>query len=148
MSDRHIPDDIKLRIQALVDNELPASEIRPTLELIRADTELQDEYVELLRIKRRIGPGPATRIPEAWVEQAEKSIRRRSGRIVGIILLVGSYVLLLGYALFTLFSRPGTPLIVAILISSSVLGFLFLLFNAIADRMRERRDDRYREVMR
>jgi hypothetical protein len=137
-----------LRVQALVDNELPADQIRDTLEMIRSDSSLQDEYAELLKLRRSVGPGPATRVPEAWVEQAERRIHRRTGRGIGVVLLVGSYAILLGYALFTLFASPKTPVIVAILISASVLGFLFLLSNAIMDRMRERRTDKYREVMR
>lgn len=141
-------DERILRVQALVDNELPAQDIRPTLEMIQSDKALQQEYAEMLQLRRSVGPGPSTRVPEAWVEKAEQSVRRKAGRSLGIMLLVGSYAILIGYALFTLFESPETPLIVAILISASVLGFLFLLANAIGDRLRERRTDKYREVIR
>lgn len=141
-------DERMLRVQSLVDNELPVEEIRPTLEMIRSDPSLQSEYVELLKLRRSLGPGPTTRVPDAWVEKAERSVSRTTGRGAGLVLLVGSYAVLLGYALFTLFSSPETPLIVAVLISASVLGFLFLLATAVRDRMRERKHDRYREVMR
>jgi hypothetical protein len=148
MEEPRTADDRILRVQALVDNELPAHDIRPTLEMIQADAELQQEYAEMLKLRWAVGPGPSTRVPEAWVAKAEQSVRRKAGRGLGVALLVGSYAILIGYALFTLFASPDTPVIVAILISASVLGFLFLLANAIGDRMRERKADKYREVIR
>ena len=58
------------------------------------------------------------------------------------------YCGLFGYALYTLIREPDVPIIVVVLIAGGVLGFVFLLGNAIADRVRESRNDRYREIIR
>jgi hypothetical protein len=140
--------DMELKIQALVDNELPADEIAPTLESIRHDPSLQREYGELLRLKRHLGPGPSSRISDEWLQKAQRKITRKISRGVGTILLIASYVALAGYALYTIVADPETPVLVSILIGSGVLGFVLLLSNAIMDRVRERKNDKYRGVIR
>jgi hypothetical protein len=142
------PNETTLKVQALVDNELPVEEIRPTLELVQADPNLQREYVELLRLKRRLGPGPSSLISDDWLERAERRVSRKLWRGVGLLFFVGSYVALAGYALYSVLASPSTPLLVSLLIGVGVVGFIFLLSSAIADRVRESKDDKYRGVMR
>ena len=140
-------DEIHLRIQALADNELPEEEIDAVLAEIQGSYEYRNEYADLLRMKRRIS-GTAVRAPEDWLARAEKRVSRRISRGTGLLLFVGSYVVLIGYALFTLFREPSVPLIVSVLIGSLVLGLIVLLVNAIADRVRESKTDKYRELIR
>jgi hypothetical protein len=98
-------------------------------------------------MKRRIS-GTAVHAPQDWLARAEKKISRRISRGAGLFLFLGSYVALLGYALFTFFREPSVPLIVSILVGSLVLGVVVLLANAIADRVRESKTDKYREIIR
>ena len=142
------PDDIHLRIQALADNELPESEIEPLLETIQGSYEYRAEYAALLRLRRRLGPGPAPDTDEEWLQKAERRISRRISRPTGTVLLVGSYVLLFAYALYALIREPGIPILVSVLVIAGVVGFVVLLVNAIADRVREGKSDRYRGVIR
>lgn len=141
-------DDIRVKIQALVDNELPESEIEPTMDAIQGSYEYRQKYVDLLKLRKQLGPGPAVRVSEDWLAKAERRISRKIGRGVGTILFIGSYVLLLGYAIFTMFGDPGVPLMVSVLTTASIVGFVVLLGNAIADRVRESRTDKYRGVIR
>lgn len=142
------PNEMLLKVQALVDNELPVEEIRPTLEMIQTDPSLQLEYVEMLRLKRRLGPGPSSRVADPWLEKAERRVSRRLWRGAGLVSFIGSYVALAGYALYSVVASPSTPLLVSVLIGTGVLGFGFLLSGAIADRVRESKDDKYRGVVR
>ena len=141
-------DEIRFKIQALADNELPEEEIEPTLDLIQGSYEYRREYAELLRLKRHLNAQPIPPVTEEWIERAERRISRRISRGTGTVLFVGSYLVLLGYAIFTMFRDPEVPLIVAVLVSAVVLGAGVLLGSAIADRVRERKTDKYREIIR
>ncbi|MFP4113108.1 MAG: hypothetical protein ACOC2Y_04700 [Spirochaetota bacterium] len=147
-ADETRPDEIRMKIQALVDNELPESEIEPTIEAIQGSYEYRTEYAELLRLKKRLGSGPAPRPSEDWLEKAERRISRRVSSGLGTLLFIGSYVVLLAYAIYTLFRDPEVPLIVSVLTVTGVVGFVVLLGNAIADRVRESRTDKYRGIIR
>lgn len=142
------PDEIALKIQALADNELPEQEIDAVLDAIQGSYEYRQEYADLLKLRRRLGTGPAPRVSEDWLARAERRISRRVSRGVGTLLFTGSYLVLLGYALFTLFRDPSVPLMVAVLVTAGVGGAVVLLTSAIADRVRERKTDKYREIIR
>lgn len=141
-------EEIRVRIQALVDNELRESEIEPLLEEIQGSYAYRAEYAELLKLRRRLGAGVVPPVSSDWVARAQRRISRRLSQTIGATLLVGSYVALLGYALVTLFAEPDVPRPVAILVALGVAGVVALLANAIADRIRERKTDRYREIIR
>ena len=141
-------DEIRFKIQALADNELPEEEIEPTLDLIQGSYEYRREYAELLRLKRQLNDQPIPPVTEEWIEQAQHRISRRISRGAGTVLLLGSYLVLLGYAIFTMFADPGVPLIVAVLVAAVVLGAAVLLVSAIRDRVHERKTDKYREIIR
>lgn len=141
-------DDIRIRIQALVDNELPEGEIEAVLAEIEGSYEYRTEYAELLKLRRKLGPGPSQRVSDEWVERAEARVTRRIGRGLGMVLFLGSYLVLLGYAIYTILREPDVPLIVAVLILGVVAGFVVLLATAIGDRVRERKTDRYRGIIR
>ena len=140
--------EIRIKLQALVDNELPASEIDEVLEEIQGSYEYRAEYAQLLKLRRELRAGIAEPTSQEWLARAERRIMRRVSRGVGTALLLGSYAILFGYALFTLFGDPEVPVIVSVLVAAGTLGFTVLLVNAIGDRVRERKTDRYRGIIR
>lgn len=135
-------DDLRLKIQALADSELPPQEIHAILTVIQGNYELRTEYAELLRLNARIHQAREPGSPEP-------SPPRRYGLAFGAGLAVfgGSYAVLLGYALYSLIVR-GTPLAIIASVSGIIGGILLLLAGAIRDRRRERKTDRYDEVIR
>ena len=141
-------EEIQLKIQALADNELPEGEIGPVLEAVQGSYEYREEYAELLRLKKRlsgvVGKGPGS----DWVLAAERSISRKLFRGIGTVFFIGSYLALVGVAIVTLFQDSEVPIYVSILVGVAILGLVVLLGNAIADRVRESRTDKYRGVMR
>jgi len=143
-----MPSDVRMKIQALADNELPEQEIDAVLQAIRDSSELRHEYAGLLRLRRRVGTGVPPAPSDEWIQEAQRRIARRVSGGIGNLLFIGSYVVLLAYAIYTMFRDPEVPLMVSVLILSGVVGFVVLLGNAIADRMRERKTDRYRGIMR
>lgn len=141
-------EEIQLKIQALADNELPEEKIGPVLDAVQGSYEYREEYAELLRLKKRlsgvVGKGPGS----DWVLAAERSITRKLFRGIGTVFFIGSYLALLGVAVITLFQDSDVPIYVSILVGVGILGLVVLLGNAIADRARESRTDRYRGVIR
>lgn len=146
--DSNAPEEIQLRIQALADNELPEEEIAPVLEAIQGSYEYREQYAELLKLKRKLA-GVAVSDPGSdWVARAERRIGRRLFRGTGTLLFVISYLALLGVGVVALFREAEIPLYVAILVGIGLAGLLSLLAGAIADRVRERKTDKYRGVLR
>ena len=140
--------DIRLKIQALADNELPAEEIESVLASIEGSYEYRAEYVNLLRIKQMVRGETAPDLSEEWIERAERRVVRSISKGSGNILFIGSYLALLGYAVYSLFRDSSVPIGISILVGAGVLGFAILLGNAIVDRIRESRTDRYKDVIR
>lgn len=137
----------ELKIQALIDNELPESEIEPLLQKIESSYEHRREYIELKKIARRLQGIESPDPPEEWFLRVQRRLTRRISSVLGKVLFLGSYVALLAYAIYQLFVDPGEELLVKILIGGVIVGFLALLGITIADRMVERRTDKYRGVM-
>jgi len=141
-------DRIELKIQALADNELPESEIPEVLAEIQGSYEYRQQYAEMLSLKRRLA-GLAIRPPGPdWVAAAEKRVLRKLFRGTGTTLFVASYLALLGVGFVYLFRDPDVPIFISVLVAVGALGLFVLLGNAIADRVRERKTDKYRGVLR
>lgn len=140
-------DEIRLKIQALADNELPPEEIDDVLGQIQGSYEYRSEYAELLRVKRVIS-GASVSVSSDWLAKAERKISRKVSRATGLLFLAVSYLLLVGYAVFTVFATPEVPMAILIVVGSLVLGVSVLLVGAIADRVRESRNDKYKEIIR
>ena len=141
-------DEILVKIQALADNELPESEIDSVLEAIQGSYEYRDEYAALLKLRRSLGAGPAGRPSEDWLAKTERKISRRLSRGIGTLLFIGSAVALLAYATVSMFRDPDVPRFVSILAAGGAAGAAILLVSAIADRVRERKTDKYRGIIR
>ena len=137
----------KLQMQALLDNEIEEQQIAPLIEHLESCYACRNEYIEFLKLQRKLSGIGIPEPPKEWFETLPHKVLRRSGRIAGKVLFLGSYVLLLGYALYSLFSHGSTPGIIKIGVAGIALGFFVLLAITIADRARENKTDRYRGVM-
>jgi hypothetical protein len=73
---------------------------------------------------------------------------RKAWGFFGKLLFFGSYLLLFAYTLYTLFSDDSTELIIKLAVSGSVFGILVLLVITIADKLKENKTDKYKEVIR
>lgn len=141
-------EELKLKIQALVDNELPEQEIAEVMSQVEGSYDLRNEYVELLRLRRRLESTTAPERPVEWYDAVAKKTTRKIGSSVGFGLFIGSYVSLLVYAIITLFTTDKADNWVKGIVAVAVTGFLILLGITISDRIRESRNDRYKEVIR
>jgi predicted anti-sigma-YlaC factor YlaD len=139
--------DAKLKVQALVDNELSEIEIDQVMDHVQSCYRCRGEYTELLKLQKKMKGLAYPEPPKEWFETLGKKPARKASSLLGQILFIGSYVLLFGYALYSLFTDSGEGLFIKLVFGGIVLGILFLLGVTVADRVRESKTDRYKGVM-
>ena len=140
-------EQIKLQVQALTDNELDEKEIPKVLHHLESCYRCRNDYIELLSLQKRMKGLSIPEPTKEWFEDLPKKIFRGFSSLFGKLLFFGSYILLIGYALFTFFSDKEGDLFVKILIGGIVLGFIVLLGVTIGDRVGESRTDKYKGVI-
>jgi len=140
-------EDIRLKIQALVDNELEETEIAEVLSLVESNYDLRDEYIRLLKLQRKMKGISVPEPPEEWFADMQKRKGRKAFAGIGQIFFFGSYLLLLGYALYSLFTDSSEGLFIKLVVGGVFLGLVSLLGVAIADRVKESETDKYKGVM-
>ena len=140
-------EEIRLKIQALVDNELDETEISDILTLVESNYEMRDEYVRLLKLQRTLKGVAFPEPSEEWFADMPKRTGRKTFAGLGQVFFFGSYVLLLGYALYSLFADASEGLFIKLVVGGIFAGLLSLLGVAIADRVRESKTDKYKGVV-
>lgn len=140
-------EEIRLKIQALVDNELEEKEIPEVLSLVESNYEMRDEYIRLLKFHRTMKglsfPSPS----DEWFADMPKRTARKAFAGLGQVFFFGSYILLFGYALFSLFADASEGMFIKLVVAGIFIGLLSLLGVAIVDRVRESKTDKYKGVM-
>jgi hypothetical protein len=140
-------EDATLKAQALADGELAETQIPQLLTHLADCGHCRDEYIQIVKLQKRFKDLPYKAPEPEWFETFSRRLLRRAGSLTGKIFFFGSYLLLLGYALFSLFSDPGESLVLKLGIGGIVLGFLILLAVTVADRITESKHDRYKGVV-
>ena len=139
--------EAKIKAHALVDGELPETEIDAVMDHVQSCYECRLEYVDLLKLQRKMR-GLVTGEPtQEWFEKLNKKIVRRMSSSTGQILFIASYVALIGYAVYTMLSDGSISAFIKIAVGGILAGVLILLGVTVSDRMRESRDDKYKGVM-
>lgn len=77
----------------------------------------------------------------------ESRILERGTRKLGWVVLVAWLGVTICYALYQLAISPKEPLTVKILIFGGLAGITLVFFSVLMERIRERRSDRYRGVL-
>jgi hypothetical protein len=140
-------EEIRLKIQALVDHELEVEEISEVLSLVESNYQLRDEYIRLLKLQKKLKGLSVPEPPEEWFQDMRKRVGRRAFAGLGQVFFFGSYLLLLGYVLYALFSDSSEGLFIKLVVGGVFVGLLSLLGVAVADRVKESKTDRYKGVM-
>ena len=139
--------EAKLKVQALIDTEIDEPEIAPLISHLESCYACRNEYIALFKLQKRFKEYGLPEPGKEWFETLSKRFTRRGTGLMGRIFFFGSYALLLGYALYSLFLSKDTDLVLKIGIGGIVLGFLVLLGITIADRIVESKGDRYKGVL-
>ncbi|RKX79567.1 MAG: hypothetical protein DRP87_02695 [Spirochaetes bacterium] len=139
--------EMKLKIQALTDNELEEKEIHEVLNHLESCYRCREDYISLLQLQKKMKNIAIPEPQKEWFEDLPHRVLRRSGALLGKVLFLGSYILLLGYALYSLFRSKNEEIIIKFAVGGVVLGGLILLIVSLADRIRESRSDKYKGVL-
>ena len=139
--------DAKLKVQALIDNELPEGEIDAVIDHVQSCYRCREDYVSLLKLQRKMKGLQYPEPPTEWFEELQNKRGHRFGSFFGLSLFIGFNLVLIGYALYSLFTDSGEGLFIKVVIGGIVLGVLSLLGRTVADRRRESKSDKYKEVM-
>jgi predicted anti-sigma-YlaC factor YlaD len=135
------------KISALIDNEIEENEVAPVLSHLESCYNCRSEYIEFLRLQKQMKgisiPGPG----KEWFEEFHKRTSRRITGLIGKIFFFASYIILIVFALFQLFTSPQESLALKLIIGGIITGFLILLGVTIADRIYEGKNDRYKGVI-
>ena len=140
-------DEAKLQVQALADGELSESVIPEVMDHVQSCYSCRADYVELLKLQKKMSGLVYEVPPKEWFEKLERRIGRKIGSGIGQILFFGSYLLLIAYAVFSLFADSGVGMFIKIAVAGILLGVLSLLGFAISDRIHESKDDKYKGVV-
>ncbi|KGE73486.1 hypothetical protein [Spirochaeta lutea] len=143
-------EEMVLKIQALVDNELPEDQIPGVINTIQADYEYRQEYAELLQLKRRMADVQFPALPQDWYAPFVRSPGKR------VFLTLGSIFGGIGVAVFLVFQVAlGLDLITGIpqwgrtlWIVSVLLGVVHFLIHAFRQKRAEDAGKSYKEIIR
>jgi hypothetical protein len=107
----------------------------------------REEYISLLKLRKKLN-GFKDAAPEGeWYESLNRKGGRRFAGRLGFIIFAASYIMLAGYALFSLFTDSGEALFVKIVVAAVAVSVILLFTTALSDRIREGKTDKYRDVL-
>ena len=140
-------EEARLKSQLLIDDELEEEEIAPVMEHLQSCYKCRDEYIGLLKLRKQL-TGIKNEAPdEEWFETLSRKRGRRFFSRFGLILLGLSYLLLLGFALFNIFTDSSEGLFIKLVVAAAVVSVIVLFVTALSDRIRESRTDKYKGVI-
>jgi predicted anti-sigma-YlaC factor YlaD len=140
-------EEARFKSQLLIDDELNEEEIAPVMEHIESCYKCREEYISFLKLRKKLSGIKNPAPEEEWFETLSKKKGRRFVGGFGLILLAVSYILLLGFALFTLFSDSAEGLFIKIVVAVGVLSVIVLFITALTDRIKESKTDKYKGVI-
>ncbi|MDC7127362.1 MAG: hypothetical protein PQJ46_17495 [Spirochaetales bacterium] len=140
-------EDAKIKCQMLIDDELEEEEIAPLMNHIESCYNCRNEYIELLKLRKKLTGIKGSAQNEEWFNALEKRPGRRFFNRIAIVLFIGSWLLLAAYTLFTFFKSPDENLFVKIVVTASAVSVIIIFITTIIDRLRESKTDKYKDVM-
>lgn len=132
----------------LTDNELTPEEINDVNKHLNRCKKCRKEFDEMKEMSGKLGL-PSFKEPEDEVlEKLWKSPYSRFARNAGIVMVIGGYLALVGYALYEFMINKSEELFPKIAIAALVIGFLIILGSVIRERIKTSKVDKYKEVKR
>jgi len=144
--------EIRLKIMAYFDGELPAEEHKNIEELIKNDPQYGEVYDTLKRIKEVTQEMKFKQLPDMYWDEYWTHVYNRIERGVSWILLsIGAIIIGLfatWHFLESLIADSKIPPLLKVGIFVFLAGLLVLLISVVREKLMIRRIDKYREVER
>jgi predicted anti-sigma-YlaC factor YlaD len=142
--------ELELQIQALSDGETETfsdEDLSNIFSHLSDCRECRSKYSSTMQLKIAIKAKVDNPLPKEWFEQLEKKRSNKIMRRLGYFLVFIPYIILIGVGLNKLFNDSGENIIIKFSIATIILGFLILFTITIAERIKEYKTDKYKEIM-
>jgi anti-sigma factor RsiW len=140
--------DYRGLLVGLLDDELIADERRAVKEHLTRCASCRQEYERLRDTSGKLESITFREPGDDVLEQVWRTPYSRFTRNAGLWLVLGGFMLLIGYAIFELLASGREALPVKIGIAAAVIGFLIILWQLIRERIRTYKSDPYKEIER
>ena len=140
-------DDALIKCQMLIDDELPENEIPVVMDHIESCYKCREEYISLLKLRKKLNGIRDTAPGDEWFEALHRKGGRRFAGRLGFILFAASYIVLAGYALFSLFTDSGEALFIKIVVAAAAVSVIILFAASLSDRIKEGKTDKYKDIL-
>lgn len=141
-------EELILKIQAMVDNELPPEEIPDIMAKIEGNYRLREEYISLLQLKYKMAKVPFPKPPITWYENFERRRRNKVFMALGTASYLGATLLggLLSFMKKLSNGAPDWMQPTALVLLG--LGTIFFIIHTAWYKMEETKGKSYKEIIR
>jgi anti-sigma factor RsiW len=145
MKDCH---DFKVLLVGLIDGELTPEETQEVNSHLIRCAACRQEYERLLETGRKLQFASFKEPGDETLELIWKAPYSRFARNAALLLVLGGFSLLIGYAVFELLTSGKEGLPVKVGIAAVLLGLLILLAQLARERIKTCKSDPYKEIER
>jgi anti-sigma factor RsiW len=132
----------------LLDGELNAEESRQINEHLIRCAACRADYERLRETSGKLESAGMLEPTDRILAQVWRSPYSRFARVASLLLVIGGYLLLIGYGLVAFLTSGTEALTVKIAVAAMLLGALTLLALVARERLQTYRHDPYREIER
>jgi anti-sigma factor RsiW len=131
----------------LIDNELTPDERREINDHLIRCAACRDDYEQLLQTSGKLESVTFAEPDDATLARIWRTPFSRMTRNASLFMIIGGYLLLVGYALFGILTR-GDELPAKLGVAAVALGFLILFIQLIRERLQTYKTDPYKDIHR
>jgi hypothetical protein len=141
-------EEFKPLLVGLLDGELNPDEARRINDHLTRCAACRTEYAHLRETSGELTAISFQEPDDAILAQMWNSPFSRLTRNTALLMIIGGYAALIGYALFEFFLHGKEALPVKTGLAAIILGFLILLVQLIRERIKTYKSDPYKEIER
>ncbi|MGL1891680.1 MAG: hypothetical protein OCD02_08635 [Spirochaetaceae bacterium] len=143
-------EEFELSVQALADSELVLidTDKQMLFEHLSNCKSCRELYTSTVKLNQSIKMSGGSTPSDKWLDELNKKKSRTIWQRAGIILIIIPYILILTIGIQELFADNSESFLLKVCIGGISFGFIVLLVRTIIDRIKESKNDKYREVIR
>lgn len=145
-------DEIKLKVMAYLDSELPESEMREIKRLIDDDEMYKKEYLSLKKVKEVTQEMKFVKLPEMYWDDYWEHVYNRIERGISWILISIGVIVVGSFLVWQIIESIIVNQNIHVVLKAGILillaGMVVLIVSILREKLMVRKVDKYREVER
>jgi hypothetical protein len=145
-------DEIKLKVMAYLDSELPESEMREIKRLIDDDEMYKKEYLSLKKVKEVTQEMKFVKLPEMYWDDYWEHVYNRIERGISWILISIGVIVVGSFLVWQIIESIIVNQNIHVVLKAGILillaGMVVLIVSILREKLMVRNVDKYREVER